>query len=435
MKKILSCVLVIITLMMVSCEKDHFIKDKNYRNRVDKDFDQKIENLGKNIFTIEKTNVSLKEMEALEFLYAYMPLGDIVNHTNDFYLENIRSSFKVQKELNWNISDELFRHFVLPIRVNNENLDSSRMVFAKELVLRIKGKSMYDAVLEVNHWCHEKIIYKPTDGRTSSPLASVKTAYGRCGEESTFAVAAFRAVGIPARQVYTPRWAHTDDNHAWVEVWADGKWYFLGACEPEPVLNLAWFNAPVSRGMLMTTKVFGYYCGKEEKLFENLNITIINVTQNYVPISKLKVVVKDGNDNRIKGARVDFKIYNYAEFYSLATKYTDREGLSSLTAGLGDMLIWASHNGKYGLKKVKVGKDTLVNIVLDRFESGKDVIEKGNDIIKSKNDIIKRGDNIIKRGNDIIALDETPPLENVNMPKVTTKQRQDNNSRKSIEIP
>lgn len=56
------------------------------------------------------------------------------------------------------------------------------------------------------------------------------------GEESTFLVAALRSVGIPARQVYTPRWAHTDDNHAWVEAWADGKWYFLGACEPEPVL-------------------------------------------------------------------------------------------------------------------------------------------------------------------------------------------------------
>ena len=78
---------------------------------------------------------------------------------------------------------------------------------------------------------------------------------GRCGEESTLLVAALRSVGIPARQVYTPRWAHTDDNHAWVEAWADGKWYFLGACEPEPVLNLGWFNAPASRGMLMHTKV------------------------------------------------------------------------------------------------------------------------------------------------------------------------------------
>ena len=97
---------------------------------------------------------------------------------------------------------------------------------------------MHDAVLEVNHWCHEKAVYMPSDRRTSSPLATVKTAYGRCGEESTLLVAALRSVGIPARQVYTPRWAHTDSNHAWVEAWVDGKWCFLGSCEPEPVLNL-----------------------------------------------------------------------------------------------------------------------------------------------------------------------------------------------------
>lgn len=140
------------------------------------------------------------------------------------------------------IPDELFRHFVLPIRVNNENLDDSRRVFYGELKDRVKHLSMKDAILEVNHWCHEKVVYRPSDARTSSPLASVKTAYGRCGEESTFTVAALRSVGIPARQVYTPRWAHTDDNHAWVEAWADGQWYFFGACEPEPVLNLGWFN-------------------------------------------------------------------------------------------------------------------------------------------------------------------------------------------------
>jgi len=390
---------------MVSCKKDHFIKDKNYRNKIEKDFNQKIENLGNSIFTIKKGDISLKEMEALKFLYAYMPLGDIVNHTNEFYLKNIKSSFKTQKELNWKISDELFRHFVLPIRVNNENLDSSRIVFAKELIPRVKGKSMYDAILEVNHWCHEKVIYKPTDGRTSSPLASVKTAYGRCGEESTFAVSAFRAIGIPARQVYTPRWAHTDDNHAWVEVWTDGKWHFLGACQPEPLLNLAWFNAPVSRGMLMDTKVFGHYCGKEEKLLENSNYTVINVTPNYAPVAKLNVVAKDNNDRNIEGARVDFKIYNYAEFYSIATKYTNKNGLAYLTAGLGDILVWSSYDGKYGYKKVTVGKDTLVNIVLDKSEGE----------------------------NSIISLDETPPVEHANVPKITSKQRLNNDKKKSIE--
>ena len=147
-----------------------------------------------------------------------------------------------------NIPHREWRHFVLPLRINNEALDNHRPEFYAELKDRVKGLSMKDAILEVNHWCHEKATYEPSDSRTHSPLATVSSAIGRCGEESTFTVGALRAVGIPARQIYTPRWAHTDDNHAWVEAWADGQWYFLGACEPEPVLNLGWFNAPASRG-------------------------------------------------------------------------------------------------------------------------------------------------------------------------------------------
>ena len=46
--------------------------------------------------------------------------------------------------------------------------------------------------------------------------------------------------------------------------------------------------------------------------------------------------------------KVEFKIYNYAEFYTVATKYTDAEGKASLTAGKGDMLVWASRNGQFG---------------------------------------------------------------------------------------
>ena len=88
--------------------------------------------------------------------------------------------------------------------MNNENLDDSRKVFYGELKERVKGLSMKDAILEVNHWCHEKVVYRPSDARTSSPLASVKTAYGRCGEESTYTVAALRTDGIPSRQFILP---------------------------------------------------------------------------------------------------------------------------------------------------------------------------------------------------------------------------------------
>ncbi|MDE6450747.1 MAG: transglutaminase domain-containing protein, partial [Odoribacter sp.] len=274
-------------LLSLSCKEDrHLFSHQTEWQEVVRDFENKqAEMPDGNLFELFSRPMAPEEREALMFLYAYMPIGDITDYPGEYYLMNVKYSLQAKREMPWgkNIPEREFRHFVLPVRVNNENLDESRKVFYEELKERVKNLSLYDAVLEVNHWCHEKVIYTPSDARTSSPLASVKTAYGRCGEESTFLVAALRAVGIPARQVYTPRWAHTDDNHAWVEAWVDGQWHFLGACEPEPILDLGWFNAPASRGMLMHTKVFGRYNGPEEVMSRTSGYTEINVIDNYAP--------------------------------------------------------------------------------------------------------------------------------------------------------
>ena len=362
--------LLLVFLAGTSCNKQqHFISDDAFRAEVEKDFQAKQAALPNgNLFSVFNQQMTPDEKEALTFLYAYMPIGDITDYDGQLYLDNIRSSFRARVEMPWgdSIPEDIFRHFVLPVRVNNENLDESRMVFYEELKDRVKGLSLYDAVLEVNHWCHEKVIYTPSDARTSSPLASVKTAYGRCGEESTFTVAALRSVGIPARQVYTPRWAHTDDNHAWVEAWVNGKWYFLGACEPEPVLNLGWFNGPAYRGMLMHTKVFGKYNGPEEVMDVTDGYTEINVIDNYAPTAKATITVVDENGRPAAGADVEFKIYNYAEFYSVANKKADAEGKAFLSAGKGDMLVWATKDGKFGYSKVSFGKDNNVTITLDK---------------------------------------------------------------------
>ena len=74
------------------------------------------------------------------------------------------------------------------------------------------------------------------------------------------------------------------------------------------------FNAPASRGMLMHTKVFGRYTGPEEIMLETPNYTEINVIDNYAPTAKATVMVTDTEGHPVSGAKVEFKIYNYAEF-------------------------------------------------------------------------------------------------------------------------
>lgn len=367
MNKLLLTVCCMIMMFLASCERgEHFIKDKSYREKVEIQF-EKQKQLGKSrweqVFKLADQKMPIRETEALKFLLAYSSLSDIADYDGGFFLANIRSSFAARDSFSWGktLPDELFRHFVLPVRVNNENLDSSRMVFFAELKDRVKKLSMKDAVLDVNHWCHEKVTYRGTDGRTSSPLSTVKTAYGRCGEESTFTVAALRSVCIPARQCYTPRWAHSDDNHAWVEVWVDGKWHYIGACEPEAVLDAAWFTAPAKRAMLVNTNVFGDYEGPEDVLLKDERYTKINILPNYAETKRIFVQVRDSSGKPADSASVEFQLYNYAEFYTLLSTTTDSKGICSFLTGYGDLLIWAARNGRFAYRKISVSSsDTIV---------------------------------------------------------------------------
>ena len=402
------CLAALVVLLSVGCTS-HFISDQAYREKVDQDFAKRESIMTASGIQLETMGLKQDELEAMKYLYAYMPLGDIVNQDFSYFLDSYHLTKKALSQMPWgkSVPEREVRHFVLPVRVNNENLDASREVFFEELAPRIKNMSMNDAVLEVNHWCHEKAIYMPSDRRTSSPLATVKTAYGRCGEESTLLVAALRSVGIPARQVYTPRWAHTDSNHAWVEAWVDGEWCFLGACEPEPVLNLGWFNAPASRGLLMHTNVFGDYNGPEEVVRRTPIYTEINVIENYAPKSasvNVRVVNLEGKP--VEGAKVYFQIYNYSEFNSVAYRFTDAEGVSSLTAGLGDMMVYASDGGRFGFSKVTFGKDSEVELKLEHYD----------------------GEKIPQLEMEII-----PPVENAQLPDVTDEQRAENTCRMEYE--
>ena len=51
---------------------------------------------------------------------------------------------------------------ILPLYLKNIIL-----CFYKEQKESVKNLPIKEAILEVNHWCHEKVTYRPSDGRTS----------------------------------------------------------------------------------------------------------------------------------------------------------------------------------------------------------------------------------------------------------------------------
>lgn len=354
--------------VLLSCSSGHLIEDKSLRESVAGDYRARSgiwSGVRDDLFGMADTVGDASLREAVTFLLAYMPLSDLAVYEPGYLADNAAAALKAKEEMPWgrSVPAEIFLNFVLPPRINNENPDDFRITCYEELKERVHGLTAMEAALEVNRWCQEKVAYQAADSRTSAPLATMLSARGRCGEESTFAVSALRTVAIPARQVYTPRWAHTDDNHAWVEFWVDGSWHYLGACEPEPVPDRGWFTEPARRAMLVHTKAYGIYNGDEQVIRREPLFTEINSLHRYAETKNLKVRISDRNGAPVAGATAAYLLFNYAEFYPLARLVSDSNGESTLVTGYGSLLIWADNGTEFGFSLAQP-EDTVVNLSL-----------------------------------------------------------------------
>lgn len=323
--------------------------------------DQQIEQIGTDFRKIpvpsflEKVNRNLtdctvEERLCLMFICAYLPASDMADYPIAYFKKVVRDTLVIRDTLPWKdlYKGDLFLNYILPIRCNNENLTDHRMDFYNEIFPRVENLTQTAAVLEVNYWCYEKATYQSTDFRTASPLTVIRNTYGRCGEESVLCVAALRSIGIPARQCYTPRWAHCDDNHAWVEVFVDGAWHFIGACEPEAQLDKGWFAGAASQAMLIYARVFGHFNGGEAVTLQTPVITQVNIMKNYARTKQLTIQVTDADNQPVPGALVQFEVLNFSQFSPIAQLFADENGKVSLITGCGDLFIHAAKDGVFG---------------------------------------------------------------------------------------
>ncbi|MBK7712434.1 MAG: hypothetical protein IPJ37_16840 [Bacteroidales bacterium] len=175
--------LAVIIPLLSACSGRHLINDSEYRNLVDSSFNKRKElaaNRSGELFDVLNRPLKTSQKEALKFLYAFMPLNDLADYSGDFFLANVNVALRAREESPWgkDIPEEIFLHYVLPYRINNENPDSFRIVCYDEIVGRIRNMSILDAALEINHWCHEKVAYQPADIRTSAPLSTILSARG-----------------------------------------------------------------------------------------------------------------------------------------------------------------------------------------------------------------------------------------------------------------
>ena len=303
----------------------------------------------------------------MKFLYGTMPISDIENYDFSLFLSYVDHALFLRENTPWckDIPEDIFFNHVLYYRINTEDIVDCRRAFYDlcwpRLVEAGKTGSMKEAALELNYWCFENATYRQTDDRTANPMTVLRCAYGRCGEESTFATTAFRSVGIPTRQIYTPRWPHCDDNHAWIEVWCDGDWHYLGACEPEEVLDKGWFTAAASRAMIIHSRMFSDYVENEEIVTHEGLTTICNELKRYADTQTFSVKVVD-NGKPVEGVSVRIELLNYSEFFPISTLVSDANGEASITLGLGDLHIHAVKDGKFVTRLVDSRKEPSVVI-------------------------------------------------------------------------
>ncbi|MCI8950019.1 MAG: transglutaminase domain-containing protein [Lachnospiraceae bacterium] len=312
-----------------------------------------------------------KEQVLMKFLYGTMPVRDAGEYPFSVFLSYVTHSLMVYQTMEWcrDLPEDLFLHYVLYYRVNTEAIEDCRRFFYDQLYGRIQGLSAREAVLEINYWAREIGTYETTDDRTMSPLTFYRCGKGRCGEESTFAVTAFRSVGIPARQVYVPWWAHCDDNHAWVEVYVNRNWYFLGACEPEEALNKGWFANAAARAVMVHSPRFSDYPKKDGEGFlkEEDMLVYDNRTSDYGETKEYEIQVVDENHLPIKQACLQIELLNMAEYNRIATVYSDQEGKAKVVLGLGDIRIQGKKDGCYGAAFGSVGREDGVCLKLTKL--------------------------------------------------------------------
>lgn len=303
---------------------------------------------------------------AAKWIYANSPLSDMANYPFDMFLNCAQHGVFLRENSPYSkdIPEDIFLNYVLHIRINEEELCDCRKLFWDILKDRVKGMNARDAIIETNYWNAENVMYQLTDSRTISALGAYYSAYGRCGEESNFGVNVYRAIGVPSRQIYTPRWAHCDDNHAWVEVYCDGKWHFLGACEPEEVLNKGWFTNASSRAMLIHSRCFGKIDG-EEVISKVGMATFLNNLKLYAVTKTLTVIVKDTNGNLVEDAQVSFGILNYSNIFNSAILKTGKDGKAHITCGLGSLNIHVKKDGVFCEKMVFTPDVDTVEMVLE----------------------------------------------------------------------
>lgn len=324
---------------------------------------QRIHLYEKNIQDYRQRSEGLRRL-FIDYLIGNLPDTDM-NIDQETLSDFVEHSLWLYEQKRWGeIPLDIFLNFVLHPRCSKEKVEACRRFFYQE-VEELQDDDLVRTILDVNYWCAAHVRYQLTDPRTKSAKFSYLSGSGRCGEKATFLVQVYRSLGIPARSTYVPMWSHTDDNHAWVEVYIDGTWQYLGAGEGEEFLEKAWFSLATTRAPYLLSNAATFFDEGLKTIGDRTRLwKVIDHTAHYTETKTVHVQLKELPSLE----EMQVVVLNYASFRPINTIFFE-EGKACFEFGRGDCFLKAYVDGQLLLKHVAENETKVIISPLDFIDT------------------------------------------------------------------
>jgi hypothetical protein len=265
-------------------------------------------------------------------------------------------------------SPEFYLSYVARQTVSDERIQAYRQALLDDGLRELLDGDTdeVDLYRKVSMWCVEKLKFKPTSGRDQSPLdITQRSLLGRCEEMQILFVAAARTVGLPARPASTPWWPHTDNNHAWAEVWLEDAWHYTGDMDAAYYPDQTWFSGMIDKTVLILADGT-IPSERDEVLVRGERDCVINSIRNYAGerTRRLKLLITDERGDPVPEAAVGVMVYNWGTLRSLVFLQSDAQGRLEFSVGRGAFYLSAYKDGKQALQAIPSGEDTELDYSL-----------------------------------------------------------------------
>ncbi len=311
----------------------------------------------------------LKEHKDLimAFLIAYEEDAKLAATAPEIIISNYTEILQLLESEPLSYTPEFFLSYVAKQSVSDERITAYRKAMLEDGLSRaLLISDPLERFREVSSWCVQKLQFVQTSGRDQSPLdITQKSLTGRCEEMQILLVAATRTVGIPSRPASTPWWAHTDNNHAWAEVYIDGAWHYTGDMDSAYWLDQTWFSGLVDKTVLILTQG-SLPAQEDEVLIKGRYETVINSTRNYVGERTRDISIRcvDAKGSPMADTHISIMVYNWSSLRPITTLKADARGELKFSSGSGDFYISAYYAGKKALQLVKASEQQEIELTL-----------------------------------------------------------------------